>query len=313
MKPACTGPRWRRRNALAVCTIALFAAAPAAQTPQAATDTLRRIVEAGRINLGYRDDARPFSYRDESGHAAGYSIVLCEKLADAIKAEVKVPGLAVNWVQVAAPDRFRAVQQGRIDALCGADTVTLDRRANVSFSIPIFPGGIGALLRSDAPARLRQVLDGQGQPFHPVWRAAALQVLQARSFSTVAGTTADTWLTSRIADLQVLTSVVRVPSYDAGVQAVADRRTDALFGERAILLDAAHRDRARPLAVVDRLFTHEPLALALGRDDERLRLLVDRTLSRFYASGELGSLYARWFGEPDESALAFFRWNALSN
>jgi ABC-type amino acid transport substrate-binding protein len=63
--------------------------------------------------------------------------------------------------------------------------------------------------------------------------------------------------------------------------------------------------------VLDRLFAYEPLALALQRGDEDFRLLVDRTLSELYRSGEIGNLYASWFGEPDENALTFFRLSTL--
>ena len=38
---------------------------------------------------------------------------------------------------------------------------------------------------------------------------------------------------------------------------------------------------------------------------------MDRTLSRLYASGEIGDVYAKWFGEPDEKALSFFRINTV--
>ena len=47
-------------------------------------------------------------------------------------------------------ERFDAIKLAQVDLLCGADTVTLARRADVAFSIPIFPGGIGALTRADA-------------------------------------------------------------------------------------------------------------------------------------------------------------------
>jgi polar amino acid transport system substrate-binding protein len=47
-------------------------------------------------------------------------------------------------------------------------------------------------------------------------------------------------------------------------------------------------------------------------NDERFRLIVDRTLARLHASGEFVRLYTKWFGEPDESTLQFFRWNTLS-
>jgi ABC-type amino acid transport substrate-binding protein len=220
--------------------------------------------------------------------------------------------LTVEWVPVSIDERFRAVQQGQIDLLCAADTVTLARRTETAFSIPIFPGGIGALVRADAPARLRDVLAGRGQVFRPTWRATAGQVLQSRAFSVVRGTTAEKWLADSINELQVIAEVVPVGGYDAGIQALLDRKSDVFFGERAILMDGAHRHpSARNLATIDRLFTTEPLALAIGRSDDDFRLIVDRALSRLFRSGEIGKLYADAFGEPDENVLAIFRWNAL--
>ena len=46
-------------------------------------------------------------------------------------------------------------------------------------------------------------------------------------------------------------------------------------------------------------------------EDEAFRLLVDRTLSGLYRSGEIEEIYASWCGDPDETARAFFRNNAL--
>ena len=94
--------------------------------------------------------------------------------------------------------------------------------------------------------------------------------------------------------------------------AVLDRKADVFFAERSILLDAARRSPSPgDLLVIDRMFTVSPLALAFRRGDDDFRLLVDRTLSRMYSSGEIGGLYAKWFGEPDENAMTFFRWNTL--
>jgi len=113
-------------------------------------------------------------------------------------------------------------------------------------------------------------------------------------------------------ELDVVAAVAPVDTYASGVQRVLDRKSDVLFGERAILLDAATRRAAGSgLVVLDRLFTYEPVALALARGDEDFRLLVDRALSQAYRSGGIGNLYAKSFGEPDESTLTFFRQNAL--
>lgn len=302
----------RHRVAIAACAVALLTAAPlmrAQETPSAGT--VGRIRETGRIRLGYREDARPFSYKNESGQPAGYSVALCQQVADDLKADLR-RGLTVEWVPVTLEERFHALQQERIDLLCGSDTVTLARRKEVAFSIPIFPGGIGALVRSDAPARLREVLAGHGQPFRPTWRAAASELLQTRSFSVVAGTTAQIWLAQRFSDLDIVATVAPVNSYDAGVRGLLDRKSDVFLGERAVLMDAVrHHPSGRDLTVIDRLFTYEPLAFAMRRGDEDFRLLVDRALSRLYRSPAIGALYTNAFGEPDQNAIMFFRWNAL--
>jgi ABC-type amino acid transport substrate-binding protein len=281
-------------------------AAPVPQT------TLERVRAAGTIRFGYRADAQPFSYRDDSGAAAGYSVALCGKVAEQVKAELGLAALAVEWVQVSTDSRFNDLRDGRVDLLCGADTATLSRRQDVSFSLPIFPGGIGALVRSDAPARLQLVLEGRPQPSQALWRANPAQVLQNKTFSAVAGSTAEAWLLGRIDTFDIIATVAAVEGYAAGVDRVLDRGSDVLFGDRAILLDAARRSSAaEDLKVLDRLFTIEPIALGLPRGDEDLRLLVDRTLSAFYTGGDFGQLYSETFGEPDERVLLFFRMNTL--
>ena len=59
------------------------------------------------------------------------------------------------------------------------------------------------------------------------------------------------------------------------------------------------------------LVTVESIALGLPRGDDDLRLLVDRTLSRFYPTAEFAQVYTEAFGEPDERTLLFFQMSAL--
>jgi ABC-type amino acid transport substrate-binding protein len=304
--------RCGHRIAKFVVAILLLALTPVVNAAGGPAGTLEHVRQTSKLTLGYRADVQPFSYRDESGNAAGYSVALCQRIADQVKAELGLSMLAVDWVPVTIEDRFRAVEQGRVDLLCGAETATLARRKTVSFSIPIFADGVGALLRADSSGRLREILiKGRAAP-RPLWRATPAEVLQQQVFSAVSGTTGETWLAERLNTLKIAAKVVPVDSYEAGMRRVLDRTANVFFGDRAILLDAAKRSpSARDLIVLDRLFTYEPLALALKRGDEDFRLVVDRTLSRLFASNEFRDLYAKWFGAPDESALTFFRQSAL--
>ena len=294
---------------IAVLATSLLPFADAA--PAAAAGTLDRIRQAGKIELGFRADARPFSYKDESGKAVGYSVALCETIADDVKTELGLPSLTVDWVPVTLEDRFQAVQQGKVDLLCGADTATLTRRKDVSFSIPIFPSGIGAILRADASVQLREFLAGRPSS-GPIWRGSPARILEKKTFSAVGGTTSASWLEKQRVKFQIDATVVDVDSYVAGIQRVLDRSSDVFFGDRPILYDAAAGSpSAGDLIVLDRLFTYEPLALALARDDEDFRLVVDRSLSGLFKSGAFKDVYVKWFGEPDDSAAIFFGLSAL--
>jgi len=299
-----------RRSLTLIAMLGALIQLGAAATSQA--DTLARVRETGKLRLGHRADARPFSYLDESGKAAGYSLALCEKVADAVKTELGLRELAVEYVKVDTEDRFDAIGAGKIDLLCGAATVTLERRKKVAFSIPIFPSGISALVRVDAPERFRALLEGRDPPYRPTWRASMAQILDKRVLSAQKGTTAAAWLVKRRAQLEVNAEIAEVASYQEGIQRVLVRTSDAFFADRATLLDTVARSSsAGDLQVLEREFTYEPIALVSARGDEDFRLLVDRTLSGLYRSGQILDIYERYFGKPDENAKTFFRFATL--
>lgn len=293
------------RSALLAAGLALGACATVL-----AAGVLDRARESSKLTFGYRADARPFAFTD-GGKPAGFSVALCQKVADAVKAELKLPNLQLEFVPVTATSRFELLQQGRVDLSCGTDTPTLARRGSVDFSLPIFFAGTGALLRKDADPRLRDALADKPDPVRPVWRGApgifGLNVV----FAVVTGTTVEKALIDALKLRRVNVNVAPVPDYAAGVQMVLDGRAAALFGDRPVLLDAAKRGPADELMVLERRFTREPLALALRRGDDAFRLLVDRSLSRLFRSPEMGPLYTTYFGAPDPGVLEFFQSVAL--
>jgi polar amino acid transport system substrate-binding protein len=291
--------------------IAVSTVLPLISAESVSAATLDRVRQAGKLTLGYRVDARPFSYQDASGKAIGYAVALCERIAEDVKAELGLSDLTIDWVPVTVDDRFAAVTQGRVDLLCAPDIETLSRRKEVSFSVGIFPSGVGAVVRVDAPAALQDVLAGR-PPVGPFWRGSPARVLEAKTFSVVKGTTSENWLSERLHSFQLDASVMPVENYDSGIKEVVSGDADVFFGDRSILLDAAAESgSAGELTVIDRLFTEDPLAFALQKNDDDFRLVVDRTLSRIFASGQFRDEYVKWFGPPDDKSLAFFRQSAL--
>jgi len=286
----------------------LFGAQPA----EAAT--LDRIKETGHIRFGFLRDAPPFSIRTGDGAPDGYAVSLCKGIAEQLKRDLALTGLTVDWVEINADERLTSVAKGKVDLMCAPMSETLGRRAQASFSIPIFAGGNRAAVRADAPAALRTALS-ESRPQKAVWRGTpAATVLESTRFAVVAGTTAETWLNSRAKSLQVNAQIERISDYRKALTQLAEGKVDVVFGDRVVMLgtlqglDQKTRDNT---VILDRMFTHEKAGLALEHGDDDFRTLVDRALSRLYSSGDFAALYAKWCGEFDERARTFFVWNTL--
>ncbi|HYX65793.1 MAG TPA: transporter substrate-binding domain-containing protein, partial [Burkholderiales bacterium] len=279
-------------------------AAGALLTPQPSYAQSRDVErQPGKLTIGYRPDARPFSY-EQLGKPTGFAVEVCEKVAQQLKADA-------TWVPVRADEALAFLKERKVDLLCG-ETETLSARKEASFSLPLFLNGVGALLRTDAPNGLSQALSEKPMITGPLWRGTPTQsLLVAQTFAVVAGSPSEKVLVSRLETFQLTARVLPVKDYAEGLQAVRDRKANVFFAERSILLDAAMRTGGGDLKVLDRRFTVAPLAIAMKRGDEDLRLAVDAALSRLYPSPQFRDLYGKWFGTPDEVAAVFFRSVAL--
>ncbi|NIA70791.1 amino acid ABC transporter substrate-binding protein [Pelagibius litoralis] len=246
--------------------------------------TLDKVRETSGLKLGFRDDAAPFSFADENGRAAGYSVALCAAIGGAVQASLELDQLAVEFVPVTAENRFAALADGRIDLLCGATTVTLQRRAEVDFSLQTFVTGASVLYRSGGPASFTE--------------------LNGRKVGVRAGTTTDDGLRRALSEAGITAEVVAISSHEAGRDALEAEEIAAYFADRAILIMLARQAKnPERLVLSQRFFSFEPYALALRRGDSDFRLLVDRALVRLYRSKAIGKIYEASFGKARMSDL----------
>jgi ABC-type amino acid transport substrate-binding protein len=204
-----------------------------------------------------------------------------------------------------------ALDSARIDLLCSPSSVTLAKRKEASFSIPVFGGGIRAVMMTDSAAKLRAAIeaDAKSQPTTPVWRGSpASRLLKGMTFAVVTGTSSEKWLEGRRQKLGVDAKVEPVADYHTGMRLLQERKVDAFFGDGTLLLAAIDPAARKNYAILDRQFTREPYALGLAHGDDEFRGAVDRALSRIYASPDFPKLYAKWFGAFDDKTDTFFQW-----
>ena len=256
----------------------------------ATAQTLERIEESGKIRIGYRSDAPPFSYTNELGEPAGYSVQLCKLLALGVKLQLGLDTVEPEYVVVTAEDRFDQVASGDVDVLCGATTQTLSRRQLVDFSIPTFIDGASVLYRKGGPSTF-DALDGE-------------------KIGVRTGTTTEEALRGTLEDLSIGADIVSVADHNEGLGALENGEIAAYFADQAILVFLLGRSKSPDqLILSDQHFTVEPYALALQRGDSEFRLAVDTVLSRVYRRGKIAEVFSASFGgraKPTELIKALY-------
>jgi len=276
--------------------LSLVAAWLVAGTAIAASPTLERIKASGSITFGYRDGAAPFSAKQRNGKVRGYSVELCEKIAAAVARALKLENLKIDWRPVDGESRISDVADRKIDAECGTTTITLSRMERVDFSLPIFVDGASALVRAKDP--LRQLTD-----------------LKGKRIAVMPATTTETSLRKALALSGMTTTFVMVKDGSEGVAAVLAGNADAYASDRMLLTQLkSANDRGDELDFLQNDFSFEPYGLVLPRDDPEFRLLVNRTLSGLYKSGEIDPIFIHWlapYGRPGPLLNAMYYLNAL--
>lgn len=290
-------------NLLLACLLALPLLASAS--------TLERVRSSNSLTLGYLPDIAPFSSQQD-GQPSGYAIELCEQVAAHIKTELGLTDMQVRYQAVEEAESIAAVSSGSIDILCSPTLETLTERKAVSFSLPIYTAGLAALVREDASPALINVLNGKVAHSGPTWRATINRGLANHTYAVTEGGATEAWVRQQQNQLGVVATLVTVANPEQGVQLVAEGKADAFFSERILLQNYLAKNKdASEMRVLERIYEFAPVAMALARADEDLRLLVDTALSESYRSGELENIYRRHLGEPGEMVKVLFKVYAL--
>jgi glutamate/aspartate transport system substrate-binding protein len=108
-------------------TLSLFALASFGAAAQ--DGTLAKIKSSGAITIGHRDASVPLSYYDDKQQPIGYAMDLCMKIVDAVKAELKMPAIKVNYQLVTSANRIPLMANGTIDLECGSTTNNIRARS----------------------------------------------------------------------------------------------------------------------------------------------------------------------------------------
>ncbi len=285
---------------MVVRTVAIGALALMPGAALMAQGTLERIKERGEFLIGYDPDSRPLSFV-ENGEPAGYSVDICRRIAVGVREHLKLPDMKITYVPLTLDNRFDAVVDGKVDIECASTTMTLGRQERVDFTLMTFVTGGTFLSRAKD-------------------RIATMEDLKGKRIGVIRGVTAETALKAHLSEKLIDARVVNVADADDGLAKLQGGDIDAYASDQVVLIGDVTKALAANTKVdvsfADELFSYEPYALMVRRDDAEFRLVANRVISQIFRSGQFAQLYQEWIGSnglrPSPLLLAMYQVQALS-
>jgi len=262
------------RSLLTLFLMFTFFASPL--SAQELTGTLQKIQKAGKIKIGYRAHQPPMSFLDKNGKPIGYSIDLGRDIAAAVQYKIG-QHIDVEYVPVTAADRFTALADNKIDILCGSTTKTLSRGELVDFTQLTFVTGASFMTLKGNDIRNN---------------------FKGKKLGVVKGTTTEVSLKKMLQETGTEADVVLLDSAAAGIKSLKSKEIDALSADQVVLIGLAMTsEKPGEFSILSDLYTFEPFALAVRRNDADFRLVADQVISDLYRDKGILKIYDRWFGQ----------------
>ena len=246
-----------------------------------AADTLQKIKDSGTIVVGYRDSSIPFSYiADDPNQPMGYAHDLEMKVVEAVKDKLNMPDLKVRYNLITSQTRIPLVQNGTVDFECGSTTNNEERQKQVAFSNGFFE--IGTRLLTKANSGIKDFAD-----------------LKGKTLVTTAGTTSERYIRQYNDEKKLGLNIISAKDHGEAFLMLESGRADAFMMDDVLLAgEKAKAKNPDEWVIVGTPQSFEIYGCMMRKDDPKFKAVVDEALANVYKSGEINSIYDKWFLNP---------------
>src|SRR3954453_6224077 len=261
-------------TALALAAACLAGSAKA----QELTGTLKKIKETGAITIGYRDSSIPFSYLDDNQKPIGFAIDICLRVVEAVKKELKLDKLNVEFNPVTSSARIPLLANGTIDLECGSTTNNAERQKQVAFTNTHFLTATRFV--SKKTSGLKSIDD-----------------LKGKTVVSTAGTTNIKQLTEANVAKSLGANIIPAKDHAESFLMVETDRAVAFVMDDILLASLVAGSKEPDAYVIskDAFSKPEPYGIMLRKDDLPFKKVVDAATTALYQSAEGPKIYEKWF------------------
>ncbi|UCE88306.1 MAG: transporter substrate-binding domain-containing protein, partial [Pseudomonadota bacterium] len=124
-----------------------------------------------------------------------------------------------------------------------------------------------------------------------------LTSLGGKKIGVVRNTTTVDALNALLKETLTDAKVIKVASASDGLDKLRKGEIDAFSSDQVVLIGlAATAEDIANFVISSEVFSFEPFALAVRRNDADFRLVADRVISHLYRTGQILPIYEQWFG-----------------
>lgn len=257
----------------------LVMTAAATSSPVWAQRILADIGARNQINIGYREDAAPFSYKAPDGKATGYMLGVCGWVVERVEQQLGKK-LRINFTPIPVDQVVRRVQSGGVQLMCSATSDTAERREQIAFSHPLFVESMKLAVRTAD-------------------RIENAEQLRGKSVVVIGRTTAETFITEQSA--KAGWTVTKALNGEAALGqlkigwAAAYARDETLLATQLAQLPGEEGSTYRILPAA---LSSENIAIAMPKGDVEWQALVNDVIAQAARDKRLLGAYDTWFMKP---------------
>ena len=264
---------------LSALLASLFVATPIAAQTDTVDGRLQRIKETKFLVAGYREQSMPFSYLND-GKPVGYGVEITERVLAAVRQKLNDPSIKIRWNAVTLTTRIPLIKTNTIDINCATDTHTRAHANDVAFSTTFYITRSVFAVAKDLKIK-------------------TFAELQGKRLAVPAGTTVETKLRGAIAANNWNITVLPARNTATALQMLLQGKADA-FGNAEVPVagELFRLPEAAKYELVTAVDYREAFACMLPRGEAGLKKLVDEVLIGMMRSGEMETLFNKWFNQP---------------
>lgn len=249
-----------------------------AQTPS----RLDKIKQSGTLSLGYPTSSLPFAYLDNNQKPIGYSIEICQRIAQRVKTGLGLKELNIRYVPITSATRLPFLANGTIDLECGNTTNTVDRHKLVSFAPTTFVAKVVLLARKDSGLDVNNPAAFSGKAVTSLAGGLDLQIIQKIS-----------------ADQHLNISVVPANDAASSFIAVKTGRAMAVSTDDGLAYGlVATSGQPQDYVIGTKAMMVAPYGIVEPKDDPRFKETVDGAVLDLIKTRQIDAIYDKWFNAP---------------